>query len=268
VGGGAPGASGLADELAAAMAAVRASPQAIEPRMALFQLACVVGQWDRARAQLDTMAQLDAELLLLSRIYGRLIDAEATRRRVFAGDEQPVALGQPPAWLAMLAQALKLDGGGDASAARELRERGRQQAAARPGTIGGTEAFAWLMDADPRLGPALEVVVEGQYRWLPLDGLEELRAEPPKAMRDLVWQPVALRLAGGNEFAAFVPTRYPGSELDDDDAIRLAKETRWIDKDGEQWGLGQRLLTTDLADHALLDIRALRFADAAVAPDA
>lgn len=255
---GAPGTGGLAGELAAAMAAVRSSPQAIEPRMALFQLACVVGQWDRARAQLDTMAQLDAELLLLSRIYGRLIDAEAMRRRVFAGSEQPVALGEPPAWLAMMAQALQLDERGEAAAARELRQRGRQDAAARPGTI-GTDAFAWIMDADPRLGPTLEVIIEGQYRWLPLDALEELRAEAPKAMRDLVWQPVALRLAGGSELAAFVPTRYPGSELEDDDAVRLAKETRWIEKDGEQWGFGQRLLATDGGDHAFLDIRALRF---------
>jgi type VI secretion system protein ImpE len=267
--GGAPGTGGLAGELAAAMAAVRSSPQSIEPRMALFQLACILGQWDRARTQLDTMAQLDAELLLLARIYGRLIDAETTRRRVFAGSEQPVALGEPPAWLAMMAQALQLDGRGEAAAAaRELRERGRQDAAARSGTI-NTDAFAWIMDADPRLGPTLEVIVEGQYRWLPLEGLEELRAEAPKAMRDLVWQPVALRLAGGSELAAFVPTRYPGSELEEDDAVRLAKETRWVEKDGEQWGFGQRLLATDGGDHAFLDVRALRLGGGgAIDPDA
>jgi type VI secretion system protein ImpE len=260
--GGAQNGGGLAGELAAAMAAVRSSPQAVEPRMALFQLACVVGQWDRARAQLDTMAELDAELLLLARIYGRLIEAEAARRRVFAGSEQPVALGPPPGWLAMMAQALRLDSKGEAAAARALRERGRQEASARSGII-GTAAFAWIMDADPRLGPTLEVIVEGQYRWLPLDGLEELRAETPKAMRDLVWQPVALRLAGGSEFAAFVPARYPGSERENDDSLRLARETRWIDKDGEQWGLGQRVLTTDEGDHAFLDVRTLRLGEAA-----
>jgi type VI secretion system protein ImpE len=257
----------LSDDIDTAMAAVRSSPQAIEPRMALFQLACVVGQWDRARAQLDTMAQLDPEFLLLARIYGRLIDAEATRRRVFAGSEQPVALGEPPAWLAMIAQALQLGARGDAAAARELRERGRQDAGARSGTI-GADPFAWIMDADPRLGPTLEVIVEGQYRWLPLDRLEELRAEAPKAMRDLVWQPVALRLTGGNELTAFVPTRYPGSELENIDAVRLAKETRWTEREGEQWGFGQRLLATDLGDHAFLDIRALRFGGGATGRDA
>lgn len=266
--GGAPTSGGLAGEMAAAMAAVRSSPQALEPRMALFQLACVVGQWDRARAQLDTMAHLDAETVLLARTYGRLIEAEAARARVFAGAEQPVAFGEPPAWLAMTARALRLDAGGEAALARELRGRAREDAAARAGTL-GDEPFAWIMDADPRLGPALEVVVEGQYRWLPLDLLEELRAEAPKAMRDLVWQPVALRLAGGRELHAFVPARYPGSELEGDDAVRLAKETRWTgEADGDQRGLGQRVLATDAGDHAFLDVRRLRFGGGAAGPDA
>jgi type VI secretion system protein ImpE len=265
--GGTQAAGGLAAEMAAAMAAVRSSPQAFEPRMALFQLACVVGHWERARAQLDTMAKLDAETVLFARTYGRLIEAEAARRRVFAGAEQPVAFGEPPAWLAMVAQALRLEGG-EAARARELRDRAREEAPARAGAV-GDESFAWLMDADPRLGPALEVVVDGQYRWLPLDLLEELRAEAPKAMRDLVWQPVALRLAGGRELHAFVPVRYPGSELADEDAVRLSKETRWTGEDGEQRGLGQRVLATDAGDHAFLDVRRLRFGGGATGgPDA
>jgi type VI secretion system protein ImpE len=258
----------LAGELAAAMAAVRSSPQALEPRMALFQFACVVGNWERARAQLDTMAKLDTETELFARTYSRLVDAEAARGRVFAGAEQPIAFGGPPAWLAMMARALRLDADGEAARARALRERAREEAAARAGTV-GDEPFAWLMDADPRLGPTLEVVVEGQYRWLPLDLLEELKAEAPKAMRDLVWQPVALRLAGGRELHAFVPVRYPGSELMDEDAVRLAKETRWTDEGGEQRGLGQRVLATDVGDHAFLDVRRLRFGGGATGgPDA
>ena len=266
--GGAANAGGLAGELAAAMAAVRSSPQALELRMALFQLSCAVGNWERARAQLDTMAKLDAETVLFARTYGRLIDSEATRSRVFAGTEQPVAFGEPPAWLAMMARALRLDADGEAARAGELRERAREGAAARAGTV-GNEPFAWLMDADPRLGPTLEVVVEGQYRWLPLDLLEELRAEPPKAMRDLVWRPVALRLAGGRELHAFVPVRYPGSELVDEDAVRLSKETRWTDEGGEQRGLGQRVLATNAGDHAFLDVRRLRFGGGATGgPDA
>lgn len=249
----------IAMQIATAMDAVRGAPQSLGPRMALFQLAAVTGDWKRARTQLDTMAKLDAEAMMLAKLYGRLIDAEAVRANVFAGAERPVALGQPSAWLAMLAQALAHDGAGEGAAARELRRRALEEAPARPGELDG-KPFAWVMDADHRLGPLLEVVVEGSYRWLPLTNLVELRAEPPKAMRDLVWQPVTLTLTSGSELAAFVPTRYPGSESSSDDAVRLARTTRWDDRgEGEQQGLGQRLLATDTDDYGLLDVRRLRF---------
>lgn len=247
----------LRDEIDAAMAAVRASPQAIEPRIALFQLACVAADWQRARTQLATMAKLDAEYAVLAQVYSHLVAAEAARTRVFAGDEQPVVLGRPAAWLAMLAQALGCDRVGDAQAASALRARAREDATPRAGTLDG-QPFAWIMDADPRLGPVLEVIADGQYRWLPFDGLRGLHAQPPQAMRDLVWQPVTVQLANGTELAAFVPTRYPGSEAHGD-AVRLARETRWVEAGGEQVGAGQRMLATDRGDHALLDVRRLRF---------
>jgi type VI secretion system protein ImpE len=251
----------LQAEIDAAMDAVRSTPEAIAPRMALFQLSAICGNWRRSMTQLETMEKLDDECAVLVRTYGRLIAAESIRTRVFAGEETPVAFGKPPAWLAMMAEALVLDRKGDTASAQALRETARQDAAARSGTL-GTAPFQWIMDADPRVGAALEVVVDGQYRWLPLDHLAELRAAPPKAMRDLAWQPVTLRLRTGTELAAFVPSRYPGSESDPDDAVRLCKETRWIDKNGEQWGLGQRLFASDVGDHPFLDIRRLRFDDA------
>ena len=251
----------LREEIEGAVAAIRAEPAAVAPRMALFQLACVVGDWERARTQLDTLVKLDSDYTLLARVYGRLIEAEATRARVFAGSEQPVAFGEPPTWLAMMARALQLGATAGADQARELREQARNEAAARRGKI-GDDTFAWLMDADPRLGPALEVVVDGQYRWLPLELLRELRAEAPRTMRDVVWQRATLLLVNEIELGVFVPVRYPGSEAEEDDAVRLAKETRWVERDGEQWGLGQRMLATDAGDYPFLDIRRLRFIDA------
>ncbi|WP_372623337.1 type VI secretion system accessory protein TagJ [Falsiroseomonas sp.] len=262
----APAPRALQEEIVAAAAAIRAAPGAPAPRMALFQLSAVVGDWTRARSQLEMLVKLDPEYALFAHVYGRLLDAEVVRQRVFAGREKPVALGEPPAWLAMLAEALRLDGEGAPAEARELRARARASAPARAGSI-GEERFAWLMDADPRLGPALEAVVEGQYRWLPLDRLEELRATAPGAMRDLVWQPVTFRLAAGRELGGFVPARYPDTEREAEDAVRLARATRWIERDGEQCGLGQRMLASDLGDHAFLDIRRLRFDSEEAATD-
>lgn len=45
------------------------------------------------------------------------------------------------------------------------------------------------------------------------------------------------------------------SELSSDDSLRLARQTVW---EGDA-ALGQRMLTTDNADYALLDIRRIEF---------
>ena len=250
----------LQAEIDLAMAAVRSKPEAIEPRMALFQLAAVCGDWRRTRTQLETMEKLDSECAMMTRTYGRLIAAEAIRERVFAGDERPVAFGQPSAWLAMMAEALVLDNKGSSSSAQSLRETARQSALARSGSLDG-QPFSWIMDADPRLGPVLEVIIEGQYRWLPMEHLAELKAVQPKAMRDMVWQPVTLRMMTETELTAFIPARYPGSQAHPDDRVRRGTETRWIEHETEQFGIGQRTFSTDLDDYAFLDIRRLRFDD-------
>ncbi len=253
----------LAAALAQAMGEVRAAPQAIPPRMALFQLACVTGDWKRARTQLETMAGLDPETALMVKLYTSLIDAEAARSEVFAGKALPVTLGEPPAWLAMLARALGHDAAGEGGAAQALRQQALDLAEPTPGTV-DDQPFAWIMDADPRLGPVLEVVANGDYRWLPFCHLRDLRAEAPGAMRDLVWQPAKVVLANESELHVFLPVRYPGSEGADDDALRLAKATSWAERPtGEQIGLGQRLLATDQGDQALLDVRHLVIAGSA-----
>jgi type VI secretion system protein ImpE len=234
---------------------VRASPAAIGPRMALFQLAGVVGDWTRAKHQLDAIAQLDPEAAMMAEAYGALIDAEAVRRAVFAGRERPVCLGEPPAFVAMLAEALGLDAQGQGAAAGTLREHALEAAEPVAGTLDGTP-FAWIMDADTRLGPVLEAIVNGRYRWVPFDRLQRVESAPPADLKDLVWLPVRLMLANGAEAAGFVPTRYPGSEVREDDAIRLARRTEWRQLDGGSWiGLGQRMLATDQGEHALLDVR-------------
>jgi type VI secretion system protein ImpE len=225
--------------------------------MALFQLACVTGDWKRARTQLDTIAGLDPEAALMAKLYMSLINAEAARAEVFAGRLLPVTLGEPPTWLAMLAQALRHNAAGEEGAAQALRRQALGLAEPMPGAL-DDQPFAWIMDADPRLGPVLEVVVNGEYRWLPFRRLRELRAEAPKAMRDLIWQPAEIVLGNDSALHVFLPVRYPGSEGAADDAIRLARATSWTERPtGEQIGLGQRLLATDQGDRALLDIRHL-----------
>lgn len=249
--------SSLAEQVAAAADAVRTSPQALGPRMALFQLDCVMGNWIRARAQLAMMARLDAEASSLAQLYEQLIQSEDEREAVFAGSARPVALGEPTPWMAMLARALELDASGQAAASRDLRARALDDANAQPGSVDGS-AFGWIMDADPRLGPVLELVVAGNYRWLPFEHLRHLRADQPKDLRDAVWQPANVTLANGSEVRVFIPTRYPGSASHHDDAVRLARLTLWEGgEENEAIGYGQRIFATDVDDKPLLEVRSL-----------
>ena len=55
---------------------------------------------------------------------------------------------------------------------------------------------------------------------------------------------------------ALIPTRYPGTERETETALRLARATDWREQPGGAWhGVGQRMLTTDQAEVALLDVR-------------
>jgi type VI secretion system protein ImpE len=136
-----------------------------------------------------------------------------------------------------------------------LRGQALEAAPASPGRIDG-EPFAWIADADGRLGPMLEVILEGRYCWVPFQHLRTLVLEEPTDLRDLVWAPAHITWSNGGETVAFVPSRYPGSESSPDARIRLARLTDWVDRgEGLFTGLGQRMLTTDAGDYALLATR-------------
>ena len=253
----------LADEIRRVQAEIRAAPVQSARRSALFQLQCVAGAWDKATRQLAVVGDLDPAAELFCTQHRVLLAGEATRLRVFAGHEAPSCLGEPPQWVALLVGALRHDGDGRHQSAKQLREQAFAQAAAASGTLDGT-SFAWLADADERLGPVLEAIVNGRYLWIPIERLSRLTSQGPKDLKDVVWLPVTLTLANEGEIAAFVPTRYPGSEAIDDDAIRLARRTEWRQLDGGSWvGFGQRMLATDAGEHPLLDIRTLELRPAA-----
>ncbi len=85
---------------------VRAKPGDVRLRVFLFQLLCVLGQWERALNQLDTAANLDPSVLAMKHMYGSAIACELLRAQVFKGEKAPLVLGQPEAWLALLIEAL------------------------------------------------------------------------------------------------------------------------------------------------------------------
>lgn len=249
----------LAASLQLLQQAVRQAPADARQRVFLFQLLAVMGQWDRALAQLDVLPALDAGALQMVHAYREAIRCERWREDAFAGRRSPLLFGVPAPWMVQFIEALRLDAAGDTAGAAQLRAAALEDAPAVAGSIDGN-AFTWLMDADPRLGPMLEFISNGNYYWLPMQHLVQLQCDAPADLRDQVWMPATLLLTNGGELVGFIPTRYPGTAQSHDDALLLARRTDWLDHGAiAQYGLGQRLLATDSADFALMDVRAIVF---------
>ena len=234
---------------AAATAAVKASPAEARHRVALFQLLCLHGAWERALGQLDVIAQLDSQALPMVGTYREAIKCEALRAAVFKGEATPLAFGEPRRWLALMVEALHV---GSAAGAR-LREAALAEADPVAGSVNG-EPFEWIADADTRLGPVLEAIVNGKYYWMPFSALTRLEVEAPEDLRDMVWLPARFQFVNGGETVGLIPTRYPGADSDADGLVRLARTTTWTD-DGV--GHGQRMFATDRNEYALLETRAI-----------
>jgi type VI secretion system protein ImpE len=239
---------------------VRARPSDPKLRIFLFQLLCVLGQWERALNQLDVASNLDPEALAMAQTYREAVHCEAVRDDVFNGKKSPLIFGQPEQWLALLIESLLLAGQGEHEKSIQLRSRAFEEAPATAGDIDG-RPFAWISDADSRLGPVLEAVINGRYYWVPFSRLSRIELEPPEDLRDMVWIPGRLQFENGGESVALIPTRYPGSAGTADGLIALARKTVWeeIAPDSHR-GLGQRVLVTDADEVPLLEARTITLA--------
>ncbi|NQU75741.1 MAG: tetratricopeptide repeat protein [Planctomycetes bacterium] len=229
-------------------------------RVFLFQLLSVMGQWDRAMTQLNVAAEMDAGNLLMAQMGRSALNCEALRAEVFAGRRAPLIFGEPPQWVGWLVQAAEMAANGQYGPSGELRGRAFDAAPAIGGTIDG-QSFEWIADADSRLGPMLEVIVEGRYYWVPFSAVQSIRIEPPADLRDVVWAPVQFTWANGGQTVGLIPSRYCGSADSEDSAIRLARKTDWTEPaEGLHVGLGQRMFATDQGEYPLLATRQITLA--------
>ncbi len=248
----------LDEALAELQAQVRKQPADPKLRVFLFQLLSVMGQWDRALTQLKVAGDMDATAATMMATYKEVIRCEMLRAEVFAGRQRPLLFGKPAEWMALLIEALRLSGEQKFEEAAKLREQALEAAPATSGAV-DDKPFEWISDADQRIGPMLEAIVNGRYYWIPFGRLSEVRIEKPADLRDIAWTPAFLTLANGGETVGLIPTRYPGSEKSSTSALVMARGTEWTETPGGTYvGLGQRLLATDETEYALMDVRQIR----------
>lgn len=246
---------------------VRSQPADVKHRIFLFQLLSLLGQWDRALTQLNVVSDLDAAALPMVAMYREALGSEALRAAVFAGERTPLLFAEPEQWVALMLEALRVESAGSTAQAAALRAQALESAPAQAGqlqTAAGAEpqGFAWLADADSRLGPLLEVIMKGQYYWVPFQHIARIDIEAPEDLRDLVWTPATFTWINGGEAVGLIPARYPGTEAAEDPALQLSRRTEWIDRgEGTFHGLGQRLLASDEQDFSLMELRSVAFGD-------
>jgi type VI secretion system protein ImpE len=247
----------IGEALAQLQDQVRKDPSNPKLRVFLFQLLAVQGEWDRALTQLNVAGDLDSGTLAMVQMYRAALECEAMRARVFAGERTPLIFGKPEQWIALVMEALKLTAQGHHAKAQALRDEAFETAPATSGQIDGQD-FEWIADADMRLGPILEAVVNGKYYWVPMHRIRSINLEKPEDLRDMVWAPCQFTWANGGQTVGVIPARYAGSESNDDPLIRLSRKTDWIDAGDDVYlGAGQRMFATDAGEYPLLETREL-----------
>lgn len=247
----------LDSALSALQNQIRDNPSSAKERIFLFQLLCVRGEWNRALTQLNVAAELDTEALLMAQTCRELVQCEGFRDEVFSGKRMPLVFGEPAQWVATLLQGLEPASRGDGSAAAVVSGEAFDNAPVSAGLI-NDEPFNWISDADMRMGPSIEAVINGKYYWVPFSNIAQIEMQAPEDLRDLVWVPAEFTWLNEGKTVGFVPARYPGST--DEDSLALCRKTEWQDLGSEYFaGKGQRVFSTDAGDYPILETRKIQF---------
>jgi type VI secretion system protein ImpE len=243
---------------AALVEVVRTNPGDASARMFLFQLLALGGEWDKAKTQLTTLAQLSPEAQMLSVVYGQAIEAERERAEVFAERAKARQHVASP-WVDGLIEAIHHFANGEDDEGVAARDTAFDAAPDSAGTIDG-QTFDWIADGDGRFGPSFEMIIGDRYGLQAFDQVERIESAGPQDLRDLLWYPVQIAFRNGQSIAALLPARYPQHDGWTAEQ-RLARATDWQDAPWGSAGHGQHLWTpSDGEERGLLSLRQLHFA--------
>jgi type VI secretion system protein ImpE len=242
---------------------VKASPLELRNRIFLFELLCFAGDFQRAERQLDAVAQVsgDVKTELGVQMYRQILQAEDIRGKIIKGESrQPKFLFEPPSYTALHLQALtKLKDQHFDEMEALLNESSKLQKNL-PGQIDNVP-FEDFRDGDDLLAPFLEVFIQADYVWLPLEQVLRFEIQAPRTLRDLLWIPAKIELPEQPATDVFIPVRYCGSSGHPDDSVKLGRMTVWEPVGEEKnLGKGQRTFLIGGDERSLLEIRKIEFA--------
>jgi type VI secretion system protein ImpE len=208
---------------------LRDDPTDVRRRTFLFELLCFMGEYDRAEKQLDVLAQRGKDAEAGALLYRGALHAERTRQAMFS----------PGGMLPNTVEPRVVSG-----------------------TLNG-KPFTSLVDADPRIGPRLELFAAGQYTWLPLEHISSLKMEAPRRVRDLLWSPVIVRPSEQMRELELgellMPVTTPGAWRHADPLVKLGRvtEVEELSPGGALAPVGQKIFLVDDDEIPILEFREL-----------
>jgi type VI secretion system protein ImpE len=219
----------LSDAITSLQGELRSNPNDVPRRTFLFELLCFQGKFDRAWKQLEVIETADPSSYLGTTWFKQVIRAEEHRQEMFRKGELPDRV---------------------------------EDGASGPGVLNG-EAFSDIRDADPRIGPRLEVIAGGRYVWIPFSELSAVTLSPPKLLRDLYWasgEITSISPGAGEAAEVLLPAMTALAWQSEDEMVQLGRLTEWAELGtAEETPIGQKLLLVDDEDFPFLEIRELKF---------
>jgi type VI secretion system protein ImpE len=242
---------------------VRSNPRDLHRRIFLFELLCFAADYQRAERQLDAVAQTseDVKVEIGAQVYRNALQAEKSRHAFFTGASRlPRFLSEPPAYAAFHIEAVNHLRESRFDELEDVLTKSQKLYKSPKGERDGT-AFENFTDGDDLIGPFLEVFLQAEYFWVPLDQIKRLNIRPPRTLRDLIWTQASIDLDARPLSDVFIPVQYYGSHQHLDDLVKLGRMTDWKTVgQGTLLGAGQRTFFADETECPLLEIRTIEFA--------
>lgn len=249
----------LNDAIEQLLRQVKANPSDLAARTFLFELSCLVGDWERAERQLDVLGHQSTQAQLGVMVYRANINAERERQRVFAEGVQPHFLREPPAYVDLHVEALRQLNSGQVAEARATLDRAEEERPAIGGNLAG-QKFEDFRDYDDFVAPVLELIVKDKYVWLPMEQIKSIQITPPRQLRDMIWASVRIQALDGTIGEVYMPTLYAGTGSAENDQARLGRMTEWKRfNDDLYMAQGLRLFLVDGKDKTLFEALQIEF---------
>jgi type VI secretion system protein ImpE len=250
----------LKDAIAAALEEVRNHPTDSGRRLFLAELLAFAGDLERADNHLDALGHNDPQTMPWIVAFRQVIRAEQARRDFFAEGRLPEFLTRPEGAVKLLLEASIRVREGSPQEAMPLLDSAEESRPRVSGTCDG-RPFHDFRDLDDLTSCVLEVLTtKGSYYWIPIDRVESIEFHEPARAFDLLWRCTHLVVRDGPDGEVYVPVLYPGAAGEEDDLIRLGRQTDW--RGGESApvrGAGQRTFLVGDEARPILELKTLTF---------